>query len=46
MILRAGPRFPGTGLHTLNRTQHFEFIDGAGRVRRRFRTGPARASET
>ncbi|KQO61671.1 hypothetical protein [Methylobacterium sp. Leaf88] len=46
MILRAGPRFPGTGLHTLNRTPHFEFIDGAGRVRRRFRGGAGGASET
>ena len=35
--LEPGPRFSGSGLHTLNRTTDFEFIDGAGRVRRRFR---------
>ncbi|KQP82577.1 hypothetical protein [Methylobacterium sp. Leaf117] len=40
MILRPGPRFPGTGLHTLNRSPAFEFIDGAGRVRRRVRASP------
>lgn len=35
-ILRPGPEFPGRGLHTLNRSERFEFIDGAGPVRRRF----------
>ncbi|MCJ2033937.1 formyl transferase [Methylobacterium sp. J-068] len=37
-VLRPGPRFPGHGLHTLNRARDLEFIDGAGRVRRRFET--------
>lgn len=36
-ILRPGPSFPGTGLHSLNRSADFEFIDGAGRVPRRLR---------
>ena len=36
-ILAPGARFPGSGLHTLNRSPDFEFIDGAGQVRRRFR---------
>jgi hypothetical protein len=30
-ILRSGPLFPGTRLHTLNRTSAFEFIDGSAR---------------
>jgi hypothetical protein len=34
-ILRPGPRFPGHGLHTLNQSRDFEFIDGAGRALRR-----------
>ncbi len=43
--LRAGPTFPGSRLHTLNRTGAFEFIDGSGSAprhwprRRRARTG-------
>ena len=32
--LRAGPRWPGTSLHTLNRTRDLEFIDGCGRTPR------------
>ncbi|GJE19051.1 glucosamine inositolphosphorylceramide transferase family protein [Methylobacterium marchantiae] len=30
-ILRSGPLFPGTRLHTLNRASAFEFIDGSAR---------------
>jgi hypothetical protein len=42
-ILRPGPQFRGTGLHTLNRSRTFEFIDGAGSVlRRRPISHPAR----
>ena len=42
--LRAGPTFPGSRLHTLNRTDAFEFIDGSGSAprygrRRRARIG-------
>lgn len=35
-ILRPGSQFRGTGLHTLNRSSEFEFIDVASHVRRRF----------
>lgn len=31
-VLRAGPSWPGARLHTLNRSEHFEFIDGSARV--------------
>ena len=33
-ILRPGPLWPGTRLHTLNRSRDFEFIDGSGRAPR------------
>lgn len=33
-ILRAGPLFPGNHLHTLNRCDGLEFIDGSGRLSR------------
>ena len=33
-ILRPGPLWPGSRLHTLNRSRHFEFIDGSGRAPR------------
>ncbi|KQT57008.1 formyl transferase [Methylobacterium sp. Leaf456] len=33
-ILRSGPLWPGTRLHTLNRSKELEFIDGSGRAPR------------
>lgn len=33
-ILRPGPLWPGSRLHTLNRSRDFEFIDGSGRAPR------------
>ena len=33
-ILRPSPLWPGTRLHTLNRSRDFEFIDGSGRAPR------------
>ncbi len=41
-VLRSGPLFPGTRLHTLNRTSSFEFIDGSARSPR-WRRGRAPA---
>jgi hypothetical protein len=38
--LRAGPGFPGSRLHTLNRTAAFEFIDGSGSSPRYWRRRP------
>jgi hypothetical protein len=33
-VLHPGPLWPGTRLHTLNRSTEFEFIDGSGRAPR------------
>jgi len=42
--LRAGPGFPGSRLHTLNRTEAFEFIDGSGSAPRFRRRGSSSKS--